>query len=106
MGRACWCCSLLIHLEESTADRSTYSAVISMARPLLKRCLALQFCGNFLHTHRIGSLQAVLKRRILSPADAPIMDDGFERCPRHCPRHIRRIIGPCHQGWQTVYLDL
>jgi hypothetical protein len=46
MGGACWCCSVLINLEESTADRSTYSAVISMARPSLKRCLPCSFAAT------------------------------------------------------------
>ena len=47
MGGACWCCSVLIDLEESTADRSAYSAVISMARPSLKRYLPCSFAATF-----------------------------------------------------------
>ena len=46
MGGACWCCSVLSNLEESTADRSTYSAVISMARPSLKRCQPCSFAAT------------------------------------------------------------
>lgn len=46
MGGACWCSSVLINLEESTADRSAYSAVISMARRSLKRCLPCSFVAT------------------------------------------------------------
>ena len=46
MGGAYWCSSMLINLEESTADRSAYSAVISMARPSLKRCLPCSFAAT------------------------------------------------------------
>ena len=46
MGGACWCSSVLINLEDSTADRSAYSAVISMARRSLKRCLPCSFVAT------------------------------------------------------------
>jgi hypothetical protein len=58
MGGACWCCSVLIDLEESTADRSAYSAVISMARPSLKRCLPCSFAATSFTP--IGSAQQTL----------------------------------------------
>jgi hypothetical protein len=67
MGGACWCCSVLIDLEESTADRSAYSAVISMARPSLKRYLPCSFAATSFTP--IGSAQQTLLSWMIVSSD-------------------------------------